>query len=315
MLTEVRMNFRQQDFGTSLESYSISREIGKGGFSHVYEAVAAVRHPNGIFKKKVAVKCVDRRSAQKDILTRIDNERNIHMELNHPSIVQMLQYFDDGNYSYFVLEYCEQDLAHFLDKRPTDENTARHIFRQVVKGLIYLHDKNIIHRDIKPGNILLTANHDAKICDFGLATRYSRSAPEHTTLCGTPAFMAPEVLSNSHTIDSDKWSLGILLYTMVVGCPPKPPSSARGYRAQELSFSAVSAAAADLITSLLQYDAEKRISLEKVLCHPWLDGSSSLRNFTSPNRSADSGHGSFSRPAVRLRRRNLDCRYRIPTGY
>ena len=116
-----------------------------------------------------------------------------------------------------ILEYQENgDLSKFLNKKPLKEMYAKKYLKQLADGLKYLLDNNILHRDLKPQNILLTDDYILKITDFGLA-RYYQQDNMITTICGSPLYMAPELLKNDkYNIKSDIWSLGVIIYQMVM---------------------------------------------------------------------------------------------------
>nr|XP_021561043.1 LOW QUALITY PROTEIN: inactive serine/threonine-protein kinase PLK5 [Neomonachus schauinslandi] len=122
-----------------------------------------------------------------------------------------------------VLEYCSrQSLAHVLEARQTlTEPEVRYYLRGLVSGLRYLHQRRIVHRDLKPSNFFLNRNMVVKIGDLGLAARVGPGGHCHKVLCGTPNFLAPEVISrNGHSCQSDIWALGCIMYTVLTGTPP-----------------------------------------------------------------------------------------------
>ena len=119
------------------------------------------------------------------------------------------------------MDYYEYgDLSHFLNKKPLKEKFCRKYMKQLSNGLNYLLDNNILHRDLKPQNILLSKNYDIKITDFGFATYYTKDSIINT-LCGSPMYMAPEIIiKNGYNYNSDLWSVGIILYEMIHGYTP-----------------------------------------------------------------------------------------------
>nr|XP_020725703.1 inactive serine/threonine-protein kinase PLK5 isoform X3 [Odocoileus virginianus texanus] len=122
-----------------------------------------------------------------------------------------------------VLEYCSrQSLAHVLQARQTlTEPEVRYYLRGLVSGLSYLHQRHIVHRDLKLSNFFLNKNMEVKIGDLGLATRMGPGGRCHRVLCGTPNFLAPEVVSrNGHSCQSDIWALGCIMYMVLTGVPP-----------------------------------------------------------------------------------------------
>lgn len=148
--------------------------------------------------------------------------------------------------------------------------------QQIVDGLKYLHSHNILHRDMKLPNLLVTANMRVKIADFGLATQLSRPDEKHMTMCGTPNYISPEVaMRTAHGQPADVWGLGIMMYTLLVGRPPFDTdgvaSTLKKVVSSELMIPInMSAEARDLLDKLLQKDPNSRIRLDDVLRHPFM---------------------------------------------
>jgi serine/threonine protein kinase len=146
-------------------------------------------------------------------------------------------------------------------KRRLTEPEARFYIVEIVRGLKYIHAQNVIHRDLKLGNLMLDSEMGIKIGDFGLATKVDFQGQRKKTICGTPNYIAPEILtrsSNGHSFEVDVWSLGVVLYTLVVGKPPFQTKSARTtyrrIRENSYSFPSTPALSTDLkniITAML----------------------------------------------------------------
>ncbi|KAJ7392984.1 Serine/threonine-protein kinase plk4 [Desmophyllum pertusum] len=205
--------------GDSIEDFQVLELLGKGGFACVYRACCIATG------QEVAIKMIDKKAMKTSgMVTRVINEVEIHCQLKHPTILELYNYFEDANYVYLILEMCHNgEINRYLKKtgRPVGENEARHIMTQVVKGVLYLHSHGILHRDLTLGNILLTRGMDAKIADFGLAARLTMPNEKHYTMCGTPNYISPEIATRGpHGLESDVWSLGCMLYTLLVGSPP-----------------------------------------------------------------------------------------------
>lgn len=211
---------------------------------------------------------------------RVRQEVAIHARLKHPSILELYTFFEDTNYVYLVLELAHNGALHrFLaDKQKTlNEFEAANILSQVTNGLQYLHSNNIMHRDMSMSNLLLTATMHVKIADFGLATQLDQHfESKHTTLCGTPNYISPEVASRSaHGLPTDVWGIGCLLYTLLVGRPPFDTAGVKSTLTQVVIGNYtipdhVSAEARDLIQRLLCKDPVKRIRLSDVVTHPFM---------------------------------------------
>lgn len=211
---------------------------------------------------------------------RVRQEVAIHARLKHPSILTLFTFFEDSNYVYLVLELAHNGALHryLVDKQKTlTEFEAANILSQVVSGLQYLHSNNIMHRDMSMSNLLLTATMHVKIADFGLATQLDQHfESKHTTLCGTPNYISPEVASRaSHGLPTDVWGLGCLLYTLLVGRPPFDTNGVKSTLTQVVIGNYtipdhISAEARDLIQRLLCKDPVKRIRLNEVVTHPFM---------------------------------------------
>ena len=175
-----------------------------------------------------------------------------------------------------------------VDRGPFPEAEAAKLFAQILLSMEYLHSLDIVHRDVKPENILYTAegSDSVKLIDFGYAGVWS-AEKELTGLCGTPDYVAPEVLTwYEEDVDgtpygkaSDLWSLGVLLYVILSGCSPfsadeedeilKLVAQAQ-YVFHESEFAHVSASAKDMIAKLLVADPSQRLTMAQLLSHPWL---------------------------------------------
>lgn len=149
---------------------------------------------------------------------RINREIDIHKELQHPNVCKMWEHWFHANAVYICLEYCDQSLMERVQAHPPDLDWVKCTMRNIVLGLTYIHDKNIIHRDIKPHNVLLDRNDTAKITDFGLATW----GPIATGLAGTPNYLACEIVEREpYGFAVDVWSLGCCLVAILLQgkCP------------------------------------------------------------------------------------------------
>lgn len=124
---------------------------------------------------------------------RVHQEVEIHSQMKHPSVLELFTYFEDADHVYLILELCRNgELQSYLKKRGhLSEDEARHFLRQIVQGLLFLHSRNVLHRDMTLSNLLLTEDNHIKISDFGLATRLTRPDEKHVTMCGTPNYISP----------------------------------------------------------------------------------------------------------------------------
>lgn len=207
--------------GKEVGGYKIVAELGRGGMGVVYKA----EHLK--LKRTAALKMVLAGAhASKDALDRFILEAQSVAHLQHPNIVQIFDIGDHENLPFFSLEYVDgSSLAETLEEKPLTAEESARIVVTLAEALQYAHDEGIVHRDIKPGNILLTKEGEPKIADFGLAKQLEddTGTTRTGTIMGTPGYMPPEQAGGRvHDIGpaSDQYSLGALLYRLMTGRPP-----------------------------------------------------------------------------------------------
>ena len=148
-------------------------------------------------------------------------EIKIHKALRHPNIVRFEHVFEDENNVYILLEICRNESLNELIKRrkKVTEFESRVYLVQILRAVKYLHQNKIIHRDLKLGNLFLSESMEVKLGDFGLAAKLSDDSEKRNTVCGTPNYIAPEVLTQNkgHSRPADLWSLGVIIYTLLFG--------------------------------------------------------------------------------------------------
>ncbi|KAF1835005.1 Pkinase-domain-containing protein [Decorospora gaudefroyi] len=266
--------------------FELGGSLGRGKFGRVYLA----RHlaTNYVCALKIISKA-QVSSQEEEKLTR--REVEIHQNLAHKHILKLLSWFHDEKSIYLVLEYAPGgSLYSRLKKQPkgrfSEQQTAAYI-AQCASALRYLHNKNIMHRDIKPENILLGFHSEIKLADFGYSV-HSESG-FRSTVCGTLDYLSPEVAAMMlrpgkspafYTKAVDQWSLGVLTYELLVGRPPfemkdgaRTQKKIANFKGKGLKFPLhVSQGAEELVRELLNLDADKRMSLDDVLVHPWVVG-------------------------------------------
>jgi len=208
--------------------YRIVRQIAAGGMGFVYEAV----RDDTEFHKRVAIKLVQVGVDDASGVERFRSERQILAELEHPNIARLLDggTTDDG-IPYLVMEYVDgEPLDRFASQRNLSRTDRLHLFLQVCDAVQYAHRHLVVHRDLKPGNILVTADGVPKLLDFGIAKLLSGDAqPAAATIHAlTPEFASPEqVLGRSVGTASDVYSLGVLLFLILAGRTPYRPDPTR----------------------------------------------------------------------------------------
>ncbi|CAD8154103.1 unnamed protein product [Paramecium pentaurelia] len=242
-------------------------KIGEGSFGQVYKG-----NYNG---QEVAVKII-----QNSFLSEI----SILGKIDHPNIIRLLKEFKFGNMSYLVMEYCSGGtLKDYIQKKLTEDEIIG-IMRSLLSAVEYLHAQGIIHRDIKPDNILIKNKNDLssiKLADFGLSFQYDAEIQYYQTVshqCGTFIYMAPEqILNMSYNKTVDTWSCGIVLYMLLQKKHPYYPKfSTKNQFIQ--SFPNIqydepnnaSSLTRDFLRRLLCYDPHRRYTALQALSHPWI---------------------------------------------
>jgi len=260
--------------------YLRGKILGKGGFAKCYEATDLDT------RELWAVKIVAKASLVKQrAKVKLLSEIAIHKTLYHEKVVRYVNHFDDADFVYIILELCpNQTLNDLLKKkrRFTEAETMFYIF-ELVQGLIYLRKERVIHRDLKLGNLFLGPDMELKIGDFGLAAKLEYDDEKKTTICGTPNYIAPEILDNhhkGHSFQVDVWSLGVVMFTMLVGKPPFEDVDVKStyqrirdnaYAFPETLF--ISSSAKNLVQSILRHDPKSRPTILDIFRHPWFAAS------------------------------------------
>ncbi|OMJ72517.1 hypothetical protein SteCoe_29039 [Stentor coeruleus] len=256
--------------------YSKGRFLGKGGFARVYEFL------NLETKQISAGKVISKSSLTKSrARQKLMSEIKIHRSLIHRNIVRFEHFFEDSENVYILLELCtNQTLSELIRRRKRlSELEVQCYTSQVISALKYLHAHRVIHRDIKLGNLFLSDKMEIKLGDLGLATKLEFDGERKRTICGTPNYIAPEILdgSHGHSYEVDTWSLGVLIYTMLIGKPPFETNDVkltyRRIKMNAYSFPEqvpVSKEARDMISEILINDPAARPSLDDLLAHPFL---------------------------------------------
>jgi eukaryotic-like serine/threonine-protein kinase len=232
--TRLRQDDRDR-IGERIGAYAVVNELGRGGMGAVYLAQRA----DGQFEKRVAIKVLKRGTDTDEVLRRFRIERQILANLEHPNITRLL---DAGTTTdalpYFVMEFIEGiPITKFVQRENIDLPSRLQLFLKVCSAVDLAHQHHIIHRDIKPGNVLVNEGREPKLLDFGIAKLLSVDPhDEEVTVAAerrlTPMYAAPEQSAGrAVTIASDVYALGALLYELLTGKPP--PSSSNGNYSQD----------------------------------------------------------------------------------
>lgn len=253
------------------KKYEKGRFLGKGGFARCYELKE--KDTDIIMAGKIVPKTLLTKAHQKEKMTQ---EISIHRSLDHKHIVSIFGFFEDQENVYVLLELCRRRSLMELHKRRkiVTEAEARYFVLQIAVACQYLHSNNIIHRDLKLGNLFLNDDMEVKIGDFGLATKVDFAGERKKTLCGTPNYIAPEILGKKgHSFEVDVWSLGCILFTLLVGKPPFETSNLKDTYARIkrneyfIPPDRMSPQARNLTQKLLQADPDERPSMTEVIAH------------------------------------------------
>ena len=152
------------------------------------------------------------------------SEIRIHRSLDHSGVVKFEHFFEDVDNVYILLEMCHNQTLNELIRRRKKlfEIEVQCYLLQLIEAIKYLHSKKVIHRDLKLGNLFLTEKMELKLGDFGLATKLEYDGERKRTICGTHNYIAPEILEGKqgHSFEVDIWSIGVIVYTLVIGKPP-----------------------------------------------------------------------------------------------
>ena len=196
-------------------------------------------------------------------------------KINNPFIVKLLYAFQTPTNLYLVLEHCPGgDLEYHLDQKEVfEEETAKFIAAEILLALEHLHRMKILYRDLKPGNVLIDADGHVKLADFGLAKDNMGSQCCTFSFCGSPAYLAPEMIGKEGlTVKSDIYQLGNVLYEMLVGLPPFFTSDLnelyKSISKEKLKVpDIICTEGKDLLHKMLDKNPKTRISIENIKQH------------------------------------------------
>lgn len=257
-------------------------ELGRGGFAVVYRVI---HQSTG---KEYAMKVLSKEKYEgpkgKKKLEKLKNEILIQKSLNHPNIVRSYYAFTDAFNYYIVLEYCPgktvRDLLKNSEKGYLSEPETRKILRDVIRGLVYLHDNHIIHRDLKLENYMIGSDGKVKIADFGLSVILKNEDDKRYSICGTPNYLSPELLqrvNKGHSYEVDIWTIGVSAFAMLTGHPPfeggRKKITYENIKNCDYHFPpyiSISPLAKDFIRTILRINPQKRPTAIDLANHPFL---------------------------------------------
>eukprot|EP00802_Teleaulax_amphioxeia_P002425 Tamp_02427.p1 GENE.Tamp_02427~~Tamp_02427.p1 ORF type:complete len:779 (+),score=245.92 Tamp_02427:423-2759(+) len=263
---------------TTVKRYQKGQLLGKGGFAKCYKVTDLDTRQE--WACKIIQKCSLTKQRHKQ---KLQSEIKIHRSIHQKHVVRFEDVFEDKENVYIVMELCPNQTMLELVKRKkrlTESDTRRYML-QTLDAVRHMHQRNVIHRDLKLGNFFLGKSNEIKIGDFGLACKLAFDGERKKTLCGTPNYIAPEVLDgkNGHSFEVDVWSIGVVLYTCLVGKPPFETSDIKStyklIRANSYSFPdrlEISEGAKRLVRRILQSRPEARPTIEEILQDEWFLG-------------------------------------------
>ncbi|KAM8834923.1 MAP/microtubule affinity-regulating kinase 4 isoform X3 [Synchiropus splendidus] len=254
-------------------NYRLLKTIGKGNFAKVKLA----RHI--LTGKEVAIKIIDKTQLNPTSLQKLFREVRIMKGLHHPNIVQLFEVIETDKTLYLIMEYASggEVFDYLVSHGRMKEVEARAKFRQIVSAVHYCHTKNIVHRDLKAENLLLDADANIKIADFGFSNEFTLGN-KLDTFCGSPPYAAPELFQGKKYDgpEVDVWSLGVILYTLVSGSLPFDGQNLKELRERVLRGKYrvpfyMSTDCEGILRRFLVLNPTKRCTLEQVMKDKWIN--------------------------------------------
>ncbi|XP_055721026.1 MAP/microtubule affinity-regulating kinase 3-like isoform X5 [Salvelinus fontinalis] len=270
-------------------NYRLLKTIGKGNFAKVKLA----RHI--LTGREVAIKIIDKTQLNPNSLQKLFREVRIMKILNHPNIVKLFEVIETERTLYLVMEYASRGevFDYLVAHGRMKEKEARAKFRQIVSAVQYCHQKHIVHRDLKAENLLLDADMNIKIADFGFSNEFTMGN-KLDTFCGSPPYAAPELFQGKKYDgpEVDVWSLGVILYTLVSGSLPFDGQNLKELRERVLRGKYripfyMSTDCENLLKRFLVLNPAKRGTLEQIMKDRWINAGSEedeLKPFVEPEQ-------------------------------
>ena len=282
--------------GKPSKKYKVLSHLGNGSYGKVYKAM------NLKTENLVAIKSVKKKKDKEDEDKIVSNEIDFLKRLSHPNIVKIYEFYDIKDNYYLITEYCKYGELYKYYKFHFSEKQICVLFYQIFSGLIYLHENNILHGDLKLENIMVDAIEKdkvsfepyfyIKIIDFGSAKIFSKQRKENEII-GSTYYIAPEVLKQKYNEKCDTWSVGVLLYMILTKKAPfngnnndkiEEKIEKGSYDNKNKQLMEYSPEVRDLLNKLLEVDAEKRYSAKQALNHTWFKNYGGRALFTNFNK-------------------------------
>nr|XP_043902631.1 MAP/microtubule affinity-regulating kinase 3a isoform X3 [Solea senegalensis] len=285
--TGVRTRSSEEPQQPHVGNYRLLKTIGKGNFAKVKLA----RHI--LTGREVAIKIIDKTQLNPNSLQKLFREVRIMKILNHPNIVKLFEVIETERTLYLVMEYASggEVFDYLVAHGRMKEKEARAKFRQIVSAVQYCHQKHIVHRDLKAENLLLDADMNIKIADFGFSNEFTMGN-KLDTFCGSPPYAAPELFQGKKYDgpEVDVWSLGVILYTLVSGSLPFDGQNLKELRERVLRGKYripfyMSTDCENLLKRFLVLNPSKRGTLEQIMRDRWINtgfDEDELKPYTEP---------------------------------
>jgi len=257
----------------ALSDLEMDKELGKGS----YAIVKLAKHK--LSREELAVKIYEKTKLLDPLKKRsVDREISILQKLKHPHIIRYVAHIETKIQLYLVMEYLgHRSLYEHVKSQPKrrlSESECKQVLKQIASAIHYLHVKDVAHRDLKLENILFVKDAGVKLIDFGFAVK---SKEKQRTFCGTPTYMAPEIIKRLpyNGSDVDIWAVGIMTYRMLTGTYPFMANNDKelykkiihgGFDTNYIT----SHQAKDLISRMLRVNPEERIKAQEIVAHEWL---------------------------------------------
>ncbi|ESO12845.1 hypothetical protein HELRODRAFT_132363, partial [Helobdella robusta] len=271
--------------GRRIGFYRLKEQIGSGNFSQVRLGTHLLTH------NKVAVKILDKIRMEHKVRRLLSREISTMESLHHPNIIRFYEMIETLSKIFIIMEYASEGELYTRvssdGKLPEDE--AKMIFAQIISAVQHMHNKSIIHRDLKAENVFFANRVTVKVGDFGFSN-YCEPKQLLSTFCGSPPYAAPELFNESsyYGMYVDIWALGVLLYFVVVGHLP--------FRADTIGIlkkcindcdmeipEHVSGACQFLIRSILRLEPTDRLTLDEITRTEWMNGCHYPKALSSPS--------------------------------
>ncbi|GAM19693.1 hypothetical protein SAMD00019534_028680 [Acytostelium subglobosum LB1] len=279
MIKFIKKNISRKKGSKIEDYYEFGNEIGRGAFS----VVGLGTHKET--GAQVAIKAIAKQHVAEADMKRFTTEIQIMKKLKHKNIIQLIEVFDSPEYLYLVLELVRggELFDRIVGKGQYSEKDACNLVRQIVSAVEYMHQHGVCHRDLKPENLLCSAEDEpeqfVRIADFGLSKIFE-GGEELKTACGTPDYVAPEILEcKAYDTSVDMWSIGVITYILLCGFAPFYADTHHElfqkildleYDFPEPEWTNVTDLAKDFISKLLVINPTERWTASQCMKHPWL---------------------------------------------